>query len=793
MRSRNARASWLTDAIFENRTRAADPRPSHPPTSHPIAAKEADRNTEYLERLGRAPLSSASPHHHVVLDHSDVPGLAGARSPSARDDRRAYPSWDEHGDTLGGAPNAVDDEIDAAYVAALPTASPGARAAAARAAAPYGVGAFPGHLEPAPQPSSATRHPGPPGSRRGRRSSFAVRGEDPLEFDLDPRAVAEAEAAEAKRVELRRQLDEQVAQKNQRRAAMRGRGDGSSYDDAPGPENSYSATVSPGIGSPGRQYAGPAHGFVPQRDVIPGVPRRGVNPGNGEYSSPMRRAGGGPSAWYDGALVDDGADGAAVPLSMGGDGVAPGRLPLGAPGMFPARAPSGPSQAELARLQLVADLDEQVRAKREERRLRELREELEEAKLERRVAEVVEQERREREMKERLLDFQNGGRRDGDGGQNVGNSPRLGNSPPGSVLGAGADDERSAAAAAAAAASPASPELGEAREALPASPAPVASPEEDALTPHPKLPRSPDITLAKRSPPFDGFDGEGESPGGGGGEGGAEVLRVGVDAPGASAPATPTRRSSGGHRGAPGARGGGTPLDRRIARLEAKLAARDEALERERADRERVERERDLAERERDLEQQLHKIRSELAGVARGDQHRAAAIGRAVAGYRDDVAALRDSRDSESADPSSGGGGGLALARRSFVGTDIDSFVVDSGFVRVDAPVDDDDGVELVPKGYTVRPDELMRRRREAADAGGAAAPRVAGLSRRAARAAAAEREEKLERAERERRRRISNQRIDAARMKENREALAARPAWGARRAGGDKRGNRWM
>ena len=240
-------------------------------------------------------------------------------------------------------------------------------------------------------------------------------------------------------------------------------------------------------------------------------------------------------------------------------------------------------------------------------------------------------------------------------------------------------------------------------------------------------------------------------------------------------------------------RGGGTPLDRRIARLEAKLAARDEALERERADRERVERERDLAERERDLEQQLHKIRSELAGVARGDQHRAAAIGRAVAGYRDDVAALRDSRDSESADPSSGGGGALALARRSFVGTDIDSFVVDSGFVRVDAPVDDDEGVELVPKGYTVRPDELMRRRREAADAGGAAAPRVAGLSRRAARAAAAEREEKLERAERERRRRISNQRIDAARMKENREALAARPAWGARRAGGDKRGNRWM
>ena len=166
----------------------------------------------------------------------------------------------------------------------------------------------------------------------------------------------------------------------------------------------------------------------------------------------MRRAGGGPSAWYDGALVGGGADGAAVPLSMGGDGVAPGRLPLGAPGMFPARAPSGPSQAELARLQLVADLDEQVRAKREERRLRELREELEEAKLERRVAEVVEQERREREMKERLLDFQNGGRRDGGGGQNVGNSPRLGNSPPGSVLGAGADDERSAAAAAAAAA-----------------------------------------------------------------------------------------------------------------------------------------------------------------------------------------------------------------------------------------------------------------------------------------------------------------------------------------------------
>ena len=66
--------------------------------------------------------------------------------------------------------------------------------------------------------------------------------------------MAEAEAAEAKRVELRRQLDEQVAQK-QRRAAMRGRGDGSSYDDAPGPE--YSATVSPGIGSRGASTRAP--------------------------------------------------------------------------------------------------------------------------------------------------------------------------------------------------------------------------------------------------------------------------------------------------------------------------------------------------------------------------------------------------------------------------------------------------------------------------------------------------------------------------------------------------------
>ena len=60
--------------------------------------------------------------------------------------------------------------------------------------------------------------------------------------------------------------------------------------------------------------------------------------------------------------------------------------------------------AEARRRQLVADLDAQVRTKREQKRLRELREELEDAKIERRIQEVIEQERLEREMKERLLE-----------------------------------------------------------------------------------------------------------------------------------------------------------------------------------------------------------------------------------------------------------------------------------------------------------------------------------------------------------------------------------------------------
>ena len=129
----------------------------------------------------------------------------------------------------------------------------------------------------------------------------------------------------------------------------------------------------------------------------------------------LARAGGGPSSFYlGGGDPYRGGGGGGVVEHLDG---AFTRFSEGNGAFVDARAFDA---AEERRRQLVADLDAQVRAKREQKRLRELREALEDAKIERRIQEVVEQERLEREMKERLLD------RSGDapGEYRVANSPR---------------------------------------------------------------------------------------------------------------------------------------------------------------------------------------------------------------------------------------------------------------------------------------------------------------------------------------------------------------------------------
>ena len=60
--------------------------------------------------------------------------------------------------------------------------------------------------------------------------------------------------------------------------------------------NAMNESLSPGrvaeiVGYPGGDDRAP----------MAGVPRRGVNPGAGECSSPLRRAGGGPSSFTSGA------------------------------------------------------------------------------------------------------------------------------------------------------------------------------------------------------------------------------------------------------------------------------------------------------------------------------------------------------------------------------------------------------------------------------------------------------------------------------------------------------------
>ena len=637
------------------------------------------------------------------------------------------------------ARRAIDDELEGAYHAAE-TASPGMMA---RVAAPEDVprpGAFPGHLPDAGIGTTRGARPRPP------RKSFAMSGADPVEYAFDPRAAAEAAAAEAKREAFRAELDEQMRVKREMDDARRSgsrprrRAPGAAPPASAAEENTY---YDPGWGADlvamGRAGVGD---HVTHRDVMHGVPRRGVTSINDDYASPQRRAGGGPSSFYLGGDAFSDAS-----LARGGDGVS----------FDPLRASPGAnqmSQAELARRQLVADLDEQVRQKREEKRLRELREELEDAKVERRIQEVIEQERREREMKERLL-IEEGGAKGGDG--NVGNSPRARLEDDRDEDDRGEDDRGEGAGEGA---------------AKPISAASLPD-DHDALTPQRQLVRSPDV--AARRPPADvhredaharrlGFgDGAETEPGVG-----AAALSVAEGKP--STPSSAFRAPSDTpHRAS-------TPLDRKIARLQAQLEARDAELDAAKEEAARAARERDLAERERDLEQQLHRIRDEMAAAGR--------VG--VAASR--VAALDLDRDIVD---NLGDGHAAAFAangahradgvRRSFKGTDISSFVVDSGFVRVDAPIGgersrDELDHELVPKGYTVRPEELQNK------VPGRGAPRVAGLQRRQARVMEEERRRAGKHADRD---------AGARRMKENRDAAAARPAWGANRP--KRPGNRWM
>ena len=721
--------------------------------------------------------SFESSNHRVVVDAARVPGLTGgathqtdAGPPIGSPDDggvRRYPSRGDVADDIGDygretRAHGFDDETTRAREPGRPfmeepssayaaeTASPLRRAADAPSARRAPVGAFPGHQV---FPEDADVRDAFAMPRGATKKSFAVTGVDPIDAHFDPRAAREAALAEAERARFRAQLDEQVALKK-RAEAERKRletlapafGFGADPDDRDPDPDRGNARRSGDARSRRLDHSRLASS---PRETMRGVPRRGVSPGNGDYSSPLARAGGGPSSFYLGG-GDPPRGGAAA-----ADG-AFARFSDGAGAFADARASDA---AEARRRQLVADLDAQVRAKREQKRLRELREALEDAKIERRIQEVVEQERLEREMKERLLD------RSGDapGEYRVANSPRASVADPGLAAGTkGAppldpvSDPRDSASA------PDARADASALETV-SSPAPRALPAEDdasALTPRRQLQRSPELGARRPSrAPKASRDAEvaaaraldyADAPGL---EAHAATLSP---APAASEAAFPL--GSPPRRGAPEEARAAAALDAKVETLRAELERRDVDLEWVRDEARRLERARDLVERERDLEHQLREIRSEMAaGVALGTFAAARAA---------------NVEDDDGGDPRGG----------SSVGADAASFVVRSGFVRLDAPIGATESPErrggdfdaLVPEGYAVRPREAR----------GGGAPRIAGLQRRAARVAAEERGKGAMRAA----------------TKENDPGTAPhRPVWGANRApnarasgGRAARGDRW-
>lgn len=717
--------------------------------------------------------------HHVKITQGDIPGLV---SPDDGGVRR-YPSWDDIADDLGDA-HLVDERHYAAETMAPHEMGRIGKKSPQRKARP-GPGAFPGHME----------HEGEMFKPRTKKS-FAAGGVDPIDLEFDPRAAREAALVEQKRQAFKQQLDAQIEAK---RAIDGHRDVGINRVSNVSREVPYAREP-----YPQREHSQASmHLLSPQREVMRGVPRRGVNPGNGEYSSPTARAGGGPSSFYLG-----GGDRGVAPIdgafrNFGGDGG----------GAFVDTQTF--NAAEARRLQLVADLDAQVRAKKEQKRLHELREELEDAKIERRIQEVIEQERMERMMKERMLERPGGD----DGEYRVTNSPRA---PVQDLqnfddipVGAGSRVE--------------STDIPEQQQELPRSdtfvdteivhaedgnvedagmgkhsePEPVArvansdDPDDDAnaLTPLRQLQRSPDVgarrparTAVNSNPSMKapraldysdvpGLEQHGvpfefstfnapqvvaqevsQTPMAGDGNVGIEKLNEQLYERPPSRARLPT------------------PLDVKIAKLQFELENKDKLFEESLEEQKRLARERDLAERERDLEQQLHKIRTEIANGG--------VVGNAVIKVGVRGAVLMDSNLSNP---------NKTNLTRSFIGTGIDSFIVDSGFVRADAPL----GPEhwrtefngLVPDGYTVMPDELGNVRRNARnsrreDPSGPGAPRVAGLQRRQARALAVERAKKASGD-------ASKQHL-AARAKEN---FETKPVWGATRGQGKpggSGGNRW-
>jgi hypothetical protein len=714
------------------------------------------------------------------------------------------------------------------------------------------VGAFPGHQAEV----EAYRDPlalGPKPSKQ----SFAVGGVDPIEMRFDARAAREAALAEAKRAEFRAQLDEQVAFKKRAEAERKKSEEVASFRDedpsarvrrAPPrtglvrrrgcpPERRQSAAFvsrAPRVASP-REHAGrapPRRESRERRLLLPLWRARAAAPPRSTWGAGTRTAAAAAAAGGGVGAVDP-LDGAFTRFSEGNGAFVDARA-------FDA--------AEARRRRLVADLDAQVRAKREQKRLQSLREELEDAKIERRIQEVIEQERLEREMKERLLE-----RPDDLAEYRVANSPRA------SVADASKESLGLDAAASFEKRAYPTPSEGAPSEGAPAEPDPASTgvdaetyaetyegavivhaedeslrrvsaaedphgevdaekqtmpPEElepealapvpappprelpadddaSALTPQRQLQRSPEVgarrparvdsardktsslaasralEYAEARESLETFPAPSTFPAHDSSVA-LETSRVtrrdahfGVPSSfeGTSLPSEPVEPAGGERRRV------ATPLDVKIEKLQMALERRDVDLESARDEARRLERERDLAERERDLEHQLHKIRTEMAaGGALGTAAARAAADDAVSGERRDA---------------------LKLGGRSFVGTDVTSFVVRSGFVRADAPIGvsesqamrGGDFNALVPEGYTVRPGEARR----------GAAPRVAGLQRRAARAAAAERGGK------------DGARRAAAKENDPGEGFPRRPVWGANRApkarapgGRAAGGNRW-
>ena len=374
--------------------------------------------------------------------HAEIPGLE-AHVPTS-EERRKFPSWEDDA-TLGRASVADDARFAEEEITGPPQPN------AANAA--YHPGAFPGHLD------AINAEYGDAISRAAAaRASFAGTGRDPML--VDPRAAAEASAKEARNAEFRDALDAQVAAKAEarRRAELANRqlddvaydpwgkgGGGAPLRDARGElyadlrgVDIHAGNMPQNVASPTRARAARPSVVVPDgthRDAMIGVPRRGVNPGHGEYSSPMQRAGGGPSSFRIG-----GRGGAfcctLVPIRPRRRGERrslrtfpgaslrphlafnprPRRLstptdafqlhpdvrsgiatPTDYVGFDALRAhPSEDhlTRQERQRQQLIADLDEQVRLKKEAARIQKLKEEIEDAKIDRRIQQVIEEERR---------------------------------------------------------------------------------------------------------------------------------------------------------------------------------------------------------------------------------------------------------------------------------------------------------------------------------------------------------------------------------------------------------------